>query len=241
MFFMKKYILSVFFACLCFLSSLFPVRFITNRAHASAPTTGSYACILSADTFFYAARDDRTGLFLLPQTYYVKILEYADDFCKVEYLYDSADCKKLVGYAKTPTLTPVEYTPRTPYLYKRFTVTYFPQSNDTSDAPFLDKITVDCTYYGDYTIGSKTYCYALRDNQFGYIPKPDDFTFPRNNEYEEYLATPDEPTQSAKTSSDTKGSSAAQIAILIAVCLLVPVLAALILKPNRRPPYDSEA
>ncbi|MBQ7879063.1 MAG: hypothetical protein IJ317_00280 [Clostridia bacterium] len=238
---MKKYILSALLACLCFLSNLFPARLMEKRATAAAPETGSYACILSADAFFYATRDERTGLFLLPQTYYVKILEYANDFCKVEYLYDAADAKKLVGYAKTPTLTPVDYTPKTPYLYKRFTVTYLPQSESAGDAPFLDKITVDCTYYGDYIVGSKTYCYALRDGQFGYIPKPDDLTFPRNLEYEEYLSAPDEPTQDTRSSSDEKGSSAAQIAILIAVCLLVPVLAALILKPNRRPPYDEES
>lgn len=235
---MKKYILSALLACLCFLSNLHPWQAHAQPAQADAVPANSYACILSTDAFFYATRDEHTGLFLLPQTYYVKILEYAEDFCKVEYLYDSTDCKKLVGYAKTPTLTPVAYTPQTPYLYKRFSVTYFPHAGDDTNAPFLDKIIIDCTYYGDFVIGSKTYCYALRDNQFGYIPKPDDFSYPRNHEYEERLSANTEPTPTTKSSSSESGSSAAQIAILVAVCLLVPVLAALILKPSRRPPYE---
>jgi hypothetical protein len=59
-------------------------------------------------------------------------------------------------------------------------------------------------------------------------------------EYADYLAsltpTPPEPEPPA-TLPDTP-SSPAQIAILIALCLLVPLLAALILKPPRRPPYE---
>lgn len=240
---MKKYILSALLACLCFLYALFPLSppaRISADATSSTPQAGDYACVLRSDVFFYATRDESTGLFLLPESYYVKLLDYAPDFCKIEYLYDNGVAKKLVGYAKTSLLTPVEYVPQTPYLYKVLEVTYLPQSDATGDTPFLDKITVQCAYYGDYVVGSKTYCYVLRNEQFGYIPKPADFTYARNDEYDTYISSPPETQTTSSTKTDKGGASAAQIAILVALCLLVPVLAALILKPPRRPPYEDE-
>ena len=106
----------------------------------------------------------------------------------------------------------------------------------------VSEITVTCAYYGDYRIGSKTYCYILRGDSFGYIPKPADLTYDENPEYEERLSqnVSGETTDSTDDEEQSGSTSPAQIAILIALCLLVPVLAALILKPPRRPPYEQE-
>ncbi len=208
-------------------------------AATSAYPYNSYAYV-QADAYFYSVPDEHRGLFLLPETYYVKILDYQSDFCKIEYLYDDTLTKKIIGYARTDHLIPVDYVPKRPYLYYVFDVHYY-INDQLNDSSFLNQITVTCAYYGDYRIGSETYCYVLRGDTFGYVPKPTGLSYEENTEYADYLAA-QEPTSESNTptSDGNTSSSPAQIGILVALCLLVPVLAALILKPSRRPPYDDD-
>ena len=236
---MKK-ILTLTTACiLTLLFCVLPLH--PKRARADAPQGSGYACILQENVFFYSAPDERRGLFLLPATYYVKLLEYGEEYCRVEYLSDDENVKKLIGYAKTEALTFVEYVPKTPYFRHFFDVRYRIEEDGLDDSSFLNEITLTCAYYGDYKIGSETYCYVLRGGSFGYVPKPTTLRIPQNTEYEEWLATQAPPPEETPPASEEKeGSSPAQIAILVALCLLVPVLAALILKPPRRPPYETD-
>lgn len=238
---MKKFILALL-PLLYFLYTLLPVFPPAATAQAdvlSQPVAGGYACVLTDSVFFYTEKNDKRGLFLLPKSYFVKILEPGNEFCKVEYLYDDSYVKKLVGYAKTNELSFVDYVPKRPYLYRIFDVSYT-LDDALAGEEFLDQITVTCAYYGDYTVGSETYCYVLRGDAFGYIPKPQNFYFEENTEYADNLApTPDDSAEDS-SSSQSSDSNPAQIAILVALCLLVPALAALILKPPRRPPYEQE-
>jgi hypothetical protein len=230
---MKKFLTLTILSLLLFTANPISVQ----RADASAD---SYACILQENTFFYTSPEER-GIFLLPATYYVKLLEYGEEYCRIEYLYDGDNVKKLLGYAKTSALTFVEYTPVQPYFSYHFEVRYRIEENGLTDSTFLNEITLTCTYYGDFKIGSETYCYVLRGGTLGYVPKPANLTIPKNTEYEEWVAqqTPtDAPTEPPW--QEQEASSPAQIAILIALCLLVPTLAALILKPPRRPPYETD-
>lgn len=239
---MKKFILSAVLPFLFFLFSLLTVAPTqTLCAHAQAELSAdSYACILTDEAFFYATRDEKRGVFLLPKTYYVKILEVEAEFCRVEYLYDDAYVQKLVGYVKTSELTPVPYVPKRPYLYRLVDVSYTIQGGAIQNSGFLDQITITCAYYGDYRIGSETYSYILRDGSFGYIPKPADFTYEPNTEYAEWQeANAEQKAPEGETETNPQ-TSPAQIAILIALCLLVPVLAALILRPAKQSPYDQD-
>lgn len=213
----------------------------TPPPYPSYPAAGDYACVLSGDTFLYSAADGRKGLFLLPKSYYVRLIEYGSDYCKVEYQRNESDAKRVVGYAKTAELTFVDYVPVRPYLYYVFDVTYTIEDAETEDSSFLTQITLSCVYYGDYRVGSELYCYVLRGDEFGYIPKPLGVSYEKNTEYEDYLAslTPPQP-EKPEPSVDENAASPTQIAILIAICLLVPVLAAMILKPPRRPLYETE-
>lgn len=223
------------------LSSFFTTAFPLAQAASDQthpPSVGGYACILYDETYFYTTPNDRQGVFLLPKTYYVKILDYQTDFCFIEYLYDDSYTKKLIGYAKTELLTFVDYIPKRPYLYHVFDVCYTIEDSPLEDSAFLDEITVTCAYYGDYPIGTKTYCYILRDGVFGYIPKPATLSYVENHEYADFIAQSQQQASSSSTEKQT--SSPAQFAILIALCLLVPVLAAFILKPPNRPPYEQE-
>lgn len=212
------------------------------RAASSTPKTGDYACILTDSVFFYSTADEKRGMFLLPRTYYVRLLEYGNEYCRVEYLQDSEKTKRLVGYAKTNELTFVDYQPTRPYLYYLFEIKYRLDDSDIANSDFLTEIVLTCAYYGDYKIGSETYCYVLRGGEFGYVPKPSRISFEENTEYAEYLAskTPAADQENGKNAAKKNKSSPAQIAILVIVCLLVPLLAGLIIKPPKRSPYDME-
>ena len=225
-----------FFLALCMLTLYKPS---VSHAQAEQSNRSEYACILTDDVFFYAGADERRGVFLLPKTYFVKILEHGAEYCKIEYLYDGEKTERLIGYAKTDKLTFVEFTPNNPYLYHVFDVRYRIDDSEITDSSFLTQITVSCAYYGDYAVGSKTYCYVLRDGEFGYIPKPNDLSYPENTEYQDYLdeLASSQPPPSTPSQTDPTVSPV-QIAILVALCLLVPILAALILKQPKRPPYE---
>lgn len=232
---MKKFILSVLLPLPFLLYSclLLPAR------PALADTAGEYACILSDDAYFYPTRNENRGLFLLPKTYFVKVLSIDADFCRVEYLYDDEYAQKLVGYAKTEDLTFVDFIPDRPYLYHLLEVNYTLDTPNAENDAFLDRITITCAYYGDYRIGSETYCYVLRGDSFGYIPKPEDLHYETSTEYQDHLEPEPTPQVPADTSEQER-SSPAQIAILVVLCILVPVLATLVLKPSKHPVYDEE-
>lgn len=223
------------FLCTPFIAYLPPT--FKAKAENTPPKKGDYACVNGADVFFYGVPDEKDGLFLLPSTYYVRLLDYSADFCRVEYQTDGTDTKRLVGYVKTEQINFIPYVPKQPYPYCIFDVEYkIDDSAQTADG-FLTQIKMSCLYYGDYNVGSSTYCYVLREGEFGYIPKPYDLHIEKNTEYAEYLET----LQSApieKTENEGKSNSPAQIAILVALCLLVPLLAALILKPKSTPDPD---
>ena len=181
-------------------------------------------------------------MFLLPRTYYVRLLEYGSEYCRVEYSQDSEKTKRLVGYAKTNELTFVDYQPARPYLFYLFEIKYRLDDSGVTNSDFLTEIVLTCAYYGDYKIGSETYCYVLRSGEFGYVPKPSRISFEENTEYAEYLASkaPNADPENGENAAKKNKSSPAQIAILVIVCLLVPLLAGLIIKPPKRSPYDME-
>lgn len=236
-----KYILRLLLV-LCLSATILPPPVLAKAETApSLPSVGDYACILADDVFFYAAPDERRGVFLLPKSYYVRLMEYGTTFCKVEYQRNESAAQRLVGYAKTEELTFVNYVPVRPYLYYVFDVKYTIEDAETGNSSLLTEITLSCVYYGDYRVGSETYCYVLRGEEFGYIPKPSGFSYDPNTEYADYLSSLSPPSSdSSEEPLPTDGASPMQIAILIVICLLVPVLAALILKPPKKPTFDVE-
>lgn len=229
---------------LYFLSaSAFPLKGNCHKATAESSShtfsVGAYACILTDDVYLYASSNERSGLFLLPRTYFVKTLDIQTDFTKVEYSTDTETSKKLTGYCKTSQLTFVDYVPTQPYFYSTFDVTYRLEDGN-ANYPFLTEITVTCSYYGEYPIGSETYCYVLRDGAFGYVPKPSNFTVPANTEYSDRLIE-ETPTEKEEPTEETESLPPTQIATIVLLCLLAPILASLILRPTRKTlPYDDE-
>ena len=165
---MKKIILSAILP-FCFLISALLFPFQAHSAHVIAqaapadsatsavlPAPGSYACILSDSTFFYSTADGRRGVFLLPKTYYVRLVEYGMDYSKIEYLTDEGEYKKLTGYARTSELTFVDYVPKLPYLYYSFDVSYRIDDSELNDSSFLTEITVNTKITYNPTGGEHT-------------------------------------------------------------------------------------
>ena len=250
---MKKLLLRACLSLLIFLYALFAPYTPTFIASAQTavpstrfsqaaetPKSGTYACVLSDNAYFYLSQNGKDGVFLLPKTYYVYLLAYGTTYCKVEYLEMDAYTQKLTGYVRTEHLAFVDYLPTRPYLHYVFDLTYRLEDTTPSDGDSFTELTFTCAYYGDYPIGDQTWCYVLRDGEFGYVPKPDYFEFEENTEYADYLASLEQATPPEQDGKQKSSSSPAQIAILITLCLLVPLLAALILKPPRKPPYETD-
>ena len=234
---MKKHIRWTILSLLYFLLSCF--SFLLSPTLSVQASGETFACICTSGAYFYSSRDEKRGLFLLPETYFVKVLSIEGEFSKIEYLYDDTHYKKVTGYAKTEALTFVDYTPTRPYLYYLFDVRYTIDDGYFIDSNSLSQIVVTCAYYGDYNIGSETYCYILRGDSFGYIPKPANLVYEQNPEYAEHLQQTSQETTSPPTNAES-GMSSMQIGILVAICLLVPVLVAILAKNTKRYPFESE-
>lgn len=241
---MKKLLLSLCSALTYLIISCISTRpcpTLTAQAEeiTPQPSVSSYACVLTDDVYLYATKSEQSGLFVLPKTYYVKVLSTADDFCKVEYLFDGASTKKITGYCKTEQLTFVDYIPQTPYFYYLFDLTYY-VNPDEKDSPLLDKITVTCAYYGSYQIGSNTYCYVLRGDDFGYVPLPTDFSFVENDEYAANTAHQNDQPAADQTPTVIQPTNPVQIAAIVLLCLIIPIVAALILRQPKKSFYEWE-
>lgn len=185
------------------------------------------------DTYFYETESDLSVLFTLPKTYFVKVLSQGERFTKVEYQTNGLHTQPIVGYCQTHQLTFVDFIPVNPYLYATFEVNYTAENADDGDN-FLEKLTFTCAYYGDYIMGIKQYAYVLRDGEYVYVPKPQNFRYAENTEYAEYIAS--------QTENGIQNSEATpiQIGFLVVLCLLVPLLSALIIKSSKSPYPDIE-
>lgn len=212
----------------------------TPNLTVSAESSPTYACILTENVYLYASSNERSGLFLLPKTYYVKALSIGTEYTKVQYQTDSDALRAITGYCKTSQLTFVDYIPKSPYFSTFFNVTYKIADTDKS-YPFLTEITIECAYYGEYPIGSETYCYVLREDGFGYVPKPDDLVIVENTEYSDRQTQMNDKTENQPSVEDSQSLPPSQIATILVLCLLAPILASLILRTNKRtPPLEDD-
>lgn len=229
---MKKLFFYALWAILYVLSPLTGYR--TAKADAFAP----YAYIPTESVYFYSdesSPQNRQGLFRLPYSYYVRVLSEDADFYRIEYLTDGTYTRKITGYCKKSEVILVDYIPEMPYLYLNIDVTYT-LSGGGKDNSF-STITVTCAYYGDYTDGTKLYAYVLREDVFGYVSKPETLRYEKNTEYEE-KTKPEQLIEEQKTKEESS-LSVGQITLLVLLCLLIPCVAALIIRPSaKQPPYD---
>jgi hypothetical protein len=228
---MKRCLFSAFAALYLFLHLLAPPALLAR----AEPSYGSYAYVSTPNVYFYSNEPEpqRFGVFLLPMSYYVRILSLDGDYYRVEYLTDGTQTQKLTGYCKKSDVVPVDYYPSMPYLYLTLEVTYTIDGANKND-PF-SSVTFTCAYYGDFLQGTTRCCYVLRDGAFGYIPRPAALTYEYNSEYDDRMGTTHPPTDTG-----TSPLGPAQIVVIILLCLLIPGVAALILRPSKKQSYEDE-
>lgn len=230
---------------------------LTNELSLTAyAETESYACVTENDTYFYSSADDESGLFILPATYYVKIISKSDDYCFVQYLEDVADYKAVYGYCKTDSLTAVNFIPERPYLYYTYSATYTIEGSAAAESGNFSTFTCECIYYGDYKNGTTTYRYVCINGEFGYIPKTCEITYPLNTDYlpsEPDISEPADVTDPAGTTdgaiTETDKQSAAAssgsgvgLGLIIALSAILIALAIFVLavKPRKKKSYTYE-
>lgn len=159
---MKKFAAIVF----CLLLSAACVLPAHAAAEEDAP---SYARVTEEGVYFYSAPAAGAGLFILPRTYFVKIVGTAGEYLRVRYLDDSGDGRALEGYCRTDEVTPVSFTPQTPYLVYSVLVTYSAGEGAAPDSD-LSEYTVSADYYGEFAYGSAACYYVRIGGKFGYVP-----------------------------------------------------------------------
>ncbi len=205
---------------------LFFLLFLTMFALALSPSPTAvsaaeerYAVVPDGDVWFYAGETESSRVFLLPRTYYVKLLGEGDGYYRAEYLVDEAPYKKLTGYCKKEDVIPVDYIPVRPYLKKEITLSYsLPTSGGTGGlGGSFSSVEKTFVYYGQRYEGAELYYYVLSDGTFDYIPAKSELVFEQNTDYLDYLAAQGTMGSGGDTASTTeKGISAA---VIVVICL----------------------
>ncbi len=223
------------------LFALLPLPLSTLRASAAEETR--YAVAADTNVWFYAGESEERRLFLIPHTYYVRVLHEGEVYTAVEYLVDRAPYRKVMGYCRTDALTFVNFVPVRPYLFKEVTVSYrLPDGGGLSSESFAD-IERTFLYYGSRYEMGQLYYYVLYGDEFGYIPATQEPEFDKNTDY---LTVPDETPAGGETeppaeSPSPSGPSVLQIVLICAVCAVAVGVAALVLRGKRHAPPPDEA
>ena len=234
---MKKFILTV----LTFFLGVFTVFSPSAALQAQAEETDVYACIRSPEVYLYEKENSSSGLFILPYTYYVKILAEGVDYCYVQYQTDNAPYKAVYGYCKTDELTFVDFVPQRPYLSYAVDATYVLEGagNAFVGDSVLSSVTLTYAYYGDYTVGSSTYRYVTLDGKQGYLPKTGEISYELNTEYEQHAPAADNPQDTPAAS--TGNLPVAQIVLFARLALLAVGFVYYLLRPKREEPHSPVA
>ncbi len=233
---MKRFI--VFLAVLLF--ALLPLTppALTARAEGMDAPEERYAVAAREDVWFYAAENEESGLFLIPYTYYVRIIREGTMFTAVQYLDDVSPYRAVTGFCKTEQLTFVDFVPVRPYLRREITVAYTIAGENPLGSAF-NKIERRFVYYGTSYAGTARYFYVYADGIFDYVPATQDILFERNTDYlEQTSATPDPPP--SETEEPSPVPTPVQIVAICAAALAVLAVIVFILRGKRPRPVSSE-
>ena len=213
---------------------IFPVP--QKVARAEEPV---YAVADSPNVWFYSAENEESGLFLLPYTYYVKVLRRGTLFCAVQYLVDAAPYKSSSGFCKTEDLTFVDFIPERPYLKREITVSYTAENATGTwmGKGAFDKVQKSFVYLGTSYLGTARFYYVYADGVFDYVPATGEILFDLNTDYlESASATPNEPNGGDAATTPATGLSAVQIAVICVGSAALGIVAMCVLRGKKAPP-----
>ena len=220
---------------------LAPALPLPASAEETAPEPREvYAVAARADVWLYAEENEDSGLFLLPYTYYVRVLERGEEYSAVIYGEDAAPYRTVEGYCKTDMLTFVDFVPERPFLKLEVTVTYtVPGSSSQMGNGTFDEIERTFHYYGTSYLGTQRYFYVLSDGVFDYIPAARDVNYELNTDYltETVAPAPEEEPEAGPSS----GLSALEIAALVLGVVAVAAIAFFVLRGRKSPAPSDES
>lgn len=210
--------------CLCCAAFAVPMPARAARADSSE----AYAVAPTEDVWFYAGENEERRLFLLPCTYYVRVLSRGDEYTAVEYLMDDAPYRKILGYCKTESLLFVDFVPARPFLRKQITVSY--SIPDAGGFGSDDLLRVDRTfvYYGNRYENGALYLYVLSGDTFGYLPAAEPPVYERNDDYLSQVSG-----EEAVPAPESASPGPVQIVVICLVCAAGVAVAALVLRGKR--------
>ncbi len=200
---------------------------------ARADEAERYAVAAATDVWFYAAENEESGLFVLPYTYYVRVLKEGAVFSYVQYLDDEAPYKAIRGYCKTEDLTFVDFIPERPYLKREITVSYTVANTGDSlmGGGSFDKLEKSFVFYGTSYLGTARFFYVYADGTFDYVPATQEIVYEYNTDYLEDVSggAPAEPEPPAGSLSGV------QIAVICAIAAALVAIAVFVLRGKKSP------
>lgn len=180
-----------------------------QRAKAKAEEEPLYAVVAAEQVWFYEEADESTGLFYLPYTYCVKVLEEGSFFCRVQY--GGADgLPALTGYCRKETLVSIDYAPEHPFLIQSVSLVYRLENPSAAGGNGSDVIERTALLYGYAPINSIYHWYVSLDGANFYVSEKSAPVYALTD----YLpsAEPEPPPVTAE--EETGGISAVQIVVI---------------------------
>lgn len=195
----------------------------------------TYAAVPGEGVYLYSSPDETSGVFVLPKSYYVKVLIADEPFCKVEYHTDEPPYRKISGYCKKSELLFVDFIPERPFLKKEITVEYVLPDSPSPPSSSLGTIKATFLYYGTYKVGSAIYWYVYGNGEFGYVPKSGELTYEENTDY----LTPAPPEELPEEKGE-EVLPTAQIVFLVAVCGALVAVGIVLVRGKPLPEKEEE-
>ena len=200
-------------------------------APARAETADTYARVTQAQVYLYEKPEQDSGLFILPETYFVRITGEAGDYYSVEYMSGVQNRTAVRGYCLRSDVERVDYVPETPFLVYDTTVTF--RTSEGLPDGFFTEYDVTAAFYGTFSYGSSTCCFVELDGRFGYVPASscDPLAYPPNTEHSETTSTDTDPGSPAP-------QSASALNVVLISALSVAALGAVyfLFRPSKKQP-----
>lgn len=223
----------VLFISLIFVLALVPA--LPQTAAGAETAAERYAVAAEHDVWFYSEANEEKGLFIMPFSYYVKVLAEGEPFCRVEYLENRNGRIPLEGYCKKSDLQFVDFTPVRPWLFYDLELKYSIENGGSVGSGSFDTIARTVSFYGTYYSGTALYYYVYADGQFDYVPASQEIKYDFNTDY----LTPSSGEVPPADRNGNGGLTGIQIAVVCIVCAAAVVVAFIVLRGKKPPVAQS--
>lgn len=138
-------------------------------AQTNAPEAARYAYADTDSEVYFYSLENKTALFVIPQTYCVQILGREGEWLRVRYAEDEGLFVHIDGYCRAESLKECDEPLENLYLKRTVTITYAP--SETPPAPLSPPKVMEfaAAYYGSFKVGDVDCMYVYVDGNFCYV------------------------------------------------------------------------